>query len=330
MRRPVKGNNQVFYKSFILVGIAAITVAMFFALRSGGGRQVMPSPPAERQGEVKPIRVVTSKRFVSLDADRVVPADVSSVIAVVCGKDRASANRYELRNEALRSVARRRNLPEGDVAALMAYVASEKGALHPAREAALRNDILNLLCEQEPIPADLPDLLMDIVRKGRHDAMLVDYAIQHLGILQHDLPDAEARLLRDTLFMSASKIERPYAGTAFYALADSRKMSASESERLRRLTVAACSSHANPLVRLSALQLAGECGYREVLPEVRSILRGVHRDAVTDVVAIGTLGLLGDASDIRLIESLSARGGSRLATPCKMAMERIKGRMKEE
>ena len=326
----MKGNNRVLYKSLILVGIAAITVAMLFALRLGGGRQVMPSPPAERQGEAKPIRVVMSKRFVSLDADRVVPADVSSVIAVVCGKDRASANRYELRNEALRSVARRRNLPEGDVAALMAYVASEKGALHPAREAALRNDIFNLLCEQEPIPADLPDLLMDIVRKERHDATLVDYAIQHLGILQHDLPDAEARLLRDTLFMSASKIERPYAGTALYALADSRKMSAPESERLRRLTVAACSSHANPLVRLSALQLAGECGYREVLPEVRSILRGVHRDAVADVVAIGTLGLLGDASDIRLIESLSVRGGSRLATPCKMAMERIKGRMKEE
>ena len=98
--------------------------------------------------------------------DGAVPLDVSAAVAVVCGKDRARTDRYEARNVALRSIARRRDLAEGDVAALMAYVVSEKGSLHPAREAALRNDVLNLLRDQETIPLALPGLLMDIVRNG--------------------------------------------------------------------------------------------------------------------------------------------------------------------
>ena len=305
-------------------------IAILHALRFGGGRQTMPSPVTGSPSEPRQIRVVASKRAMRPEVNRAVLPDVSAAIAVVCGKDRASANRYEARNDALRSIARRRDLSAGDVAALMAYVASGKGALHPAREAALRNDVLNLLRDQEPVPTGLPGLLVDIVRKGRHDATLVDYAIQHLGALQRDLRDVEmVRRVRNALFDAASGIEKPYAGTALYALADARAMTDAESGRLRRLTVVACSPRANPLVRLSALQLAGQRGYREVLPDVRSVLRGDRRDAVADTVAVGTLGLLGEASDVGLIESFAAKGGSRLAGPCAAAVERINGRMKE-
>ena len=305
-------------------------IAILHALRFGGGRQTMPSPVTGSPSEPRQIRVVASKRAMRPEVNRAVLPGVSAAIAVICGKDRASANRYEARNDALRSIARRRDLSAGDVAALMAYVASGKGALHPAREAALRNDVLNLLRDQEPVPTGLPGLLVDIVRKGRHDATLVDYAIQHLGALQRDLRDEEmVRRVRNALFDAASGIEKPYAGTALYALADARAMTDAESGRLRRLTVVACSPRANPLVRLSAFQLAGQRGYREVLPEVRSVLRGARRDAVADTVAVGTLGLLGEASDVGLIESFAAKGGSRLAGPCAAAIERINGRMKE-
>ena len=305
-------------------------IAILHALRFGGGRQTMPSPVTGSPSEPRQIRVVASKRAMRPEVNRAVLPDISAAIAVICGKDRASANRYEARNDALRSIARRRDLSAGDVAALMAYVASGKGALHPAREAALRNDVLNLLRDQEPVPTGLPGLLVDIVRKGRHDATLVDYAIQHLGALQRDLRDVEmVRRVRNALFDAASGIEKPYAGTALYALADARAMTDAESGRLRRLTVVACSPRVNPLVCLSALQLAGQRGYREVLPDVRSVLRGDRRDAVADTVAVGTLGLLGEASDVGLIESFAAKGGSRLAGPSAAAIERINGRMKE-
>lgn len=295
------------------------------ALVRGLRREAAPPVPV-RTAPDEGVRVRASGRSLSPEDWDMAATAVSAAVAVVCGKDRASADRYEVRNDALRSISRRRDLPEGDVGALMAYVASGRGSLHPAREAALRNDVLNLLRDQEPVPAALPGLLTDIVRRGRHDATLVDYAIQHLGALQHDLADADAGRVRDVLFSAASGIGRPYAGTALYALADARRMTDAESGRLRRLTRAACSPRANPLARLSAFQLAGQRGYREVLPDVRSVLRGARRDAVMDAVAVGTLGLLGDASDIALIESVSARGGSRLSAPCAVAIERIDGR----
>ena len=48
--------------------------------------------------------------------------EASTVIAIVCGADYATADRYEARNDALRSIARRRDLPEKDVAALIASI----------------------------------------------------------------------------------------------------------------------------------------------------------------------------------------------------------------
>ena len=65
-------------------------------------------------------------------------ADPSPAVSRVCGGDGATADRYEARNGALRSIARRRDLADGDVAALMSYVKSRGGSLRPGREAALR------------------------------------------------------------------------------------------------------------------------------------------------------------------------------------------------
>lgn len=253
--------------------------------------------------------------------------DVSSAVAVICGSSRTDADRYDVRNDALRSIARLRELGPAGVGSLMEYVASEEVLLHPAREAALRNDVLNLLRSQERMPDGLPELLMGIALRGRHDATIVDYAIQHLGALQHELEtEEESVLVRDLFAVVGAMTDRPYAGTALYALADSRKLSAAESERLRRLTVSACSPGANPLVRLSAIQLAGQRGYREVLPEIKAILAGDRRDAVLDTVAVGALGLLGGMSDIDLLTKFSARGGSRLAFPVETAVKRIRER----
>ena len=71
--------------------------------------------------------------------------DASRVVAIVCGADKATADRYEARNDALRSIARRRDLPEKDVAALMAYLRSKDSAMRVERVAALKNDVMNLL-----------------------------------------------------------------------------------------------------------------------------------------------------------------------------------------
>lgn len=64
------------------------------------------------------------------------PATISSAIASLCGADSATAERYEARNDALRSISRDRNLQEDDVAALTAWLASTNDVLRVERVAA--------------------------------------------------------------------------------------------------------------------------------------------------------------------------------------------------
>ena len=252
-------------------------------------------------------------------------------VLCICGKDSTTADRYEARSRALRSISRRRDLSQKDVSALMAYVSATDGVLRVEREAALKNDVLNLLRNQQPVPDGLAELLVSMVEQKRHALEIIDYCIQHLGILSLDVHDESLRgRIRSALVAAASDVLKPYAGTALYALAEDVGTDRTRDAELRQLTLAACVPSVHPHVRMSALMFAGERGYREILPFARNILDGNQRDAVLDTVAIGTVGCLGDLTDISRLESLKSRGGRRLQLPIEKALQRIKGRMSKE
>jgi len=134
------------------------------------------------------------------------------------------------------------------------------------------------------------------------------------------------RRLRGIFAKAASRKDRPYAGTALYALAADGRASPPATAELKRLTVSLCGPDADRAARMAAMQLAGERGWREALPAVRAALSGTDRDAAVDIVAIGTLGLIGDGSDSALVEKVLANGGVRLRTAAETALRRIAGR----
>ena len=101
-------------------------------------------PPAE-------VRVKAVERKPDL-VERDEISTASDTVAIICGRVKATADRYEERNNALRSIARRRDLPKEDVASLMVYLQSTEDALRSERVAALKNDVMNLLRSQEPSP----------------------------------------------------------------------------------------------------------------------------------------------------------------------------------
>lgn len=68
--------------------------------------------------------------------------DASSAISTIIGNNPTTANRYETRNDALRSIARNRKISLSDLAALLGYVASTNDVLRIERTAALKNDAL--------------------------------------------------------------------------------------------------------------------------------------------------------------------------------------------
>ena len=76
------------------------------------------------------------------------------------------SGRKRPRNDALRSIARRRDLPKDDVDALLVYLRKADNAMRPERVAALKNDVMNLLRNQAPPPKELAETLIAMI-EGR-------------------------------------------------------------------------------------------------------------------------------------------------------------------
>ena len=250
--------------------LIAAAVAVVVASRN---RQ-QPGPPPEVPVAALPAEVrvkALEKRDVHVDDTKTEAA--SAAVAIVCGADKATADRYEARNDALRSIARRRDLAKNDVDALMAYLRSKDNAMRSERIAALKNDVMNLLRNQEPPPKGLTEALIAMFRSGKHPPAVLDYCIQHLGAMQGEITDDSLRRrIRETFIFAARQTRQPYVGTALYSIAQDKHASLSQKNELKRLTVALCKQGSHPVARVSAIQLAGERGYKEILPILRETL----------------------------------------------------------
>ena len=179
------------FLSVFLTGIAVLglsVTALVLHCRKCALPDVVPPP---LRGAAAEVRVRARHAVPGVSAVPEGPA--SDFIRTVCGLDTASADRYEARNDALRSVARRRDLASDDVALLMSYVESTNCILRVEREAALRNDVLNLLRNQEPSPKGLAETLIAMFRSGMHPPVVLDYCIQHLGAMQNEITDDALR-----------------------------------------------------------------------------------------------------------------------------------------
>ena len=321
----------------VIIGGAALLIVAVVAVVVASRNRQQPAPSPN-------VPVVASPAEVRVKAVECKPepmdhevVEASSAVAIVCGADATTADRYEVRNGALRSIARRRDLSEKDVAALVAYLRSKDNAMRVERVAALKNDVMNLLRNQEPPVEGLAETLI-VMFEGRdnnsstlnspthsHPPVVLDYCIQHLGAMQNEITDdALRRRIREIFVFAARQTRQPYAGTALYSLAEDKRASLSQKNELKRLTISLCKQGSHPVARISAIQLAGDRGYKEILPILRETLSSSHRDAVLDIVSIGSLGLLGDESDLELLSQFSF--DTRRSVAVKAAIKRIKDR----
>ena len=320
-------NSKMKVRLIVIDCLAALLIAAAVAVVVALRNSQQPAPPPEVlvAAPTAEVRVKAVERNPVAAVVTAAP-DASRAVAIICGKDPATSNRYEARNDALRPIARRRDLPKEDVAALMAYLRSKDSAMRLERVAALKNDVMNLLRNQEPPVEGLAETLIAMFRSGKHPPAVLDYCIQHLGAMQGEITDDALRhRVRETFVFAARQTRQSYAGTALYSLADDKHASQSQKNELKRLTVALCKQGSHPVARISAIQLAGEHGYKEILPILRETLSSSRRDAVLDIVSIGSLGLLGDESDLKLLSQFSS--DTRRAVATEAAIERIKNRM---
>ena len=131
----------------IVCGTVLLIAAVVGVAALRNRRQHVPPPEVPVAQKPAEVRVKAVERKAEpMDNGEVAAA--SGAVAIVCGEDAATAGRYEARNDALRSIARRRDLLEDDVAALMAYLRRADDAMRVERVAALKNDVMNLLRNQ--------------------------------------------------------------------------------------------------------------------------------------------------------------------------------------
>ena len=206
------------HRWFIVIVCGAallIAAAVVAALRGRVQSLPLPSVPMVSPAEVR-VKAVERK---AEPVEQEVGAVASGAVAIVCGMDEATADRYEARNDALRSIARRRDLPKDDVEALLAYLRKADDALRIERVAALKNDVMNLLRNQDPPVEGLAETLI-VMFEGRdisthnsstpnspthpHPPAVLDYCIQHLGAMLDEL-DEKGRLRVRAVLVKAAK-----------------------------------------------------------------------------------------------------------------------------
>lgn len=142
--------------SALLIVVAVVVVALREQRQTAPPPNVPVSPcPAE-------VRVKAVERQPEPSDHDVVEA--STAVAIVCGADATTADRYEARNDALMSIARRRDLPEKDVAALVVYLRSRDDAMRVERVAAFKNDVMNLLRNQDHPAEGLVEMLIAVIK----------------------------------------------------------------------------------------------------------------------------------------------------------------------
>ena len=207
MKHRIIGTNHKRIFLLYVLGVTLLLVIGLIVLRKRRSVILVPSVPNSVVLTEVRVRAVERKH---VSDHHVAGAKASAVVAIICGDDLATADRYEARSDALRSIARRRDLPRNDVALLMAYVGSTNDALRAERTAALKNDVLNLLRNQEPVPNDLADLLIGMFQAGNHPPVVLDYCLQHLGAMQDDVIDSTLRdRIRAVLVEAAKRIRFP-------------------------------------------------------------------------------------------------------------------------
>ena len=127
---------EIACRTGLLIAAAVAVVA------SLNRRQPLPEVPVEVPPAEVRVKAVERK---AEPLEQGAVAAAAGAVAIVCGMDETTANRYEARNDALRSIARRRDLPKDDVETLLAYLRSQDDVLRVERVAALKNDVMNLL-----------------------------------------------------------------------------------------------------------------------------------------------------------------------------------------
>ena len=150
-----------------------------------------------------------------------------------------------------------------------------------AELASEKNQVMDDLLNQQQIPSDYGDVMVELYRDKSQDVLTRDFAVQHIGLYaqalerrgEYDADASGSRKLRAALFDAAGETRSIVAAAAFRALADMSEFdSRVDARRLDSLlSRCAADSSSAPAARAMAVQLCGERRVKLSRPALESI-----------------------------------------------------------
>ena len=208
------------------------------------------------------------------------------------------------RLDSVQALSKNVGLPELDQ--LDAFLRAEGGwgGMRPHQIWALKDELMNALQDQAAPSPEFERVLLDILQNERQDAVMRDYAVQHIRAW-YPQSTSKPQLLA-TLWAAARGGDGSLPGTAFLSLWGIWQQFPADVNRKelgRGALAVAIDPEADIDARISCLQLCGKLGVVEALPFAVEVAEA-GKPAMLRMAAIATVGDLGNRSHAPMLKAI--------------------------
>ena len=170
-----------------------------------------------------------------------------------------------------------RDLSPQERAVIYAYLLQpSRGETERSFRNVIRNDLMELLCWQEPPPSELAKKLIEVSRDSCMSAVTRDYAVQHLAFLyEKTTSQQDQEVILQALWMVADNDLGSISGTALLGIYNLQKlMPRADTDRLGEAALRLASSETvAPQSRITAICLCGQLGVVAIRPLLEEIVK---------------------------------------------------------
>lgn len=191
----------------------------------------------------------------------------------------------------------------------------------------IKNDLLNRLA-REVEPERFLLLLKTLLNKETQSPTVKAYAVQHLSAWSNLFPDNSE--IESAFWKCCTEPNGPAGPTALLALRrlrDAGKFSSESKQRFSQVCRSvAKGNNASDIARMTALDILRNDGDIEALEVARNVIGNQNSVALT-IVAIGTLGDLGNGADLDALQHSELERRAEFQAAFKFACKNLKERI---
>jgi hypothetical protein len=306
-------------------GCAAAILFLFWQARTYPHLNLLPSPAAQ-ENALRPSPNNLATNSPTPGSQAAIQASTDSLRpTVVAAIGRTEQRDFRTRLRAIGQLGVSLDFGERQVLYEHVRDRSDDKWLRPGQGFALKNEILNVLCEQQETPPELVDFLVTLWRDASQPIPIRDYAVQHFAPLFSKTNEAQQRRITEELMSAAAEVDESYAGTALITLNRIEQENWSSSLGGWRIQVPQLLDNpvANLSARIAAVQLSGELNLQETTGAVRGIVLDDTQATTLRVAAIAALGRLAGEEHAQVLERIKADTDKRLRFAAESALQRL-------